>query len=140
QRSRLPTFLVSATWVEFRQSLDEADAFHRLKCGIRGEPPGQAPGAALFEGTCPYRGLHVFEADHARFFFGRDAEIDWMIERLASNLGTPQEDRFLGVVGASGSGKSSLVRAGLLPALREGGSRSGKQIAGSTDWPIMIFK
>ena len=140
QRSKLPTFLAVATWVEFPQTLDNADGFHRLKCGILGQAPGRAVGAALFEGTCPYRGLEVFDIDDARFFFGRDAQVDWMIERLGEDFGTVQESRFLGVVGASGSGKSSLVRAGLVPALREGRSRSGKGLPASTGWPIVVLK
>jgi len=140
QRSRLPTFLVSAMWVEFQKSTDEEDGYHRLKCGIRGVAPGPSMGEALFEGECPYRGLQVFDADHARFFFGRDAEVDWILDRLAEDFGTHQEGRFLGVVGASGSGKSSLVRAGLIPAIREGRSRSGKSLPDSTEWPIVTLK
>ncbi len=59
----------------------------------------------------PYRGLLPFEAEHARFFFGRDADIARLVEKLAQNP-------FVAVVGASGSGKSSLVKAGLLPRLK----------------------
>jgi hypothetical protein len=74
ERSSLPTFLAATTWVEFRDSLDNQDAFHRLVCGIRGmEPgvsPGVSPGQALYEGQCPYRGLRVFDVDDAAFFFG----------------------------------------------------------------------
>ena len=140
QRSRLPTFLVAATWVEFKQSLEDEDAYHRLKCGIRGVPPGPSPSDALYSGQCPYRGLQVFDSEHANFFFGRDGQVDWMIERLANGFSTHQENRFFGVVGASGSGKSSLVRAGLVPALRHGQSRNGKSIQGSADWPIVILK
>ena len=140
QRSRLPRFLVAATWVEFSQSLDDEDAIHRLKCGIRGVPPGQTPSEALYVGECPYRGLQVFDSQHANFFFGRDGQVDWVIERLAHDFGTHQENRFLGVVGASGSGKSSLVRAGLVPALQQGHSRNGKSISSSAKWPIVMFK
>lgn len=61
---------------------------------------------------CPYPGMIPFtEADSARFF-GRDAEIQEMLERLRLHP-------FLTVIGPSGSGKSSLVYAGLLPALRQ---------------------
>lgn len=42
-RQALPTFLARATWVEFRSSLDEPDALHRLECGIRGVAPGAGP-------------------------------------------------------------------------------------------------
>jgi hypothetical protein len=61
----------------------------------------------------PYPGLRPFDGDYARFFFGRDRQISELIERLRGS-------RFVAVVGLSGSGKSSLVRAGLLLALRAG--------------------
>ena len=56
----------------------------------------------------PFRGLEVFDEDHAEFFFGRDALTQQLVEQL-------REDRFLAVIGRSGSGKSSVVRAGLVP-------------------------
>ncbi len=58
----------------------------------------------------PYPGLRPFSRDEADRFFGREDQIDQMLDRLA-------ETRFLAVLGTSGSGKSSLVRAGLLPTL-----------------------
>jgi hypothetical protein len=51
ERSSLPTFLAATIWVEFRDSLDDADAFHRLVRGIRGVAPGPAPGTS-FGGRC----------------------------------------------------------------------------------------
>ena len=63
---------------------------------------------------CPYRGLQPFGTDDAEEFFGRDADIRAALARLA---GSP----FLAVSGASGCGKSSLVLAGLVPALRARG-------------------
>ena len=56
-----------------------------------------------------------------------------MIERLNEDFGTERENRFLAVVGASGSGKSSLVRAGLVHAIKSGSSRNGKRLPDSTD-------
>ena len=62
--------------------------------------------------VCPYKGLASFSEADAAFFFGREELIEQLVPRL-------QASRFLAVVGASGSGKSSVVRAGLLPALHE---------------------
>lgn len=75
----------------------------------------------------PYKGLRAFEESDARDFFGRSVLIDEMLTRLA---GTDTPSRVLTVIGSSGSGKSSLVQAGLVPALRNGG------VAGSADWFI----
>jgi WD40 repeat protein/DNA-binding SARP family transcriptional activator len=75
----------------------------------------------------PYKGLRAFlEADSADFF-GRELLTRRLVERLAQN-GAP---RFLCVVGPSGSGKSSVVRAGLVPALRRG------VIPGSERWYVV---
>jgi tetratricopeptide (TPR) repeat protein len=73
----------------------------------------------------PFPGLRPFETDEYRLFFGREGQSDALIARL-------QRSHFLAVVGTSGSGKSSLVRAGLFPALRGGlmaGAGSGWRIA-----------
>ena len=61
----------------------------------------------------PYPGLRPFQEDEAHLFFGREAQIEDMLARL-------EDRRFLAVVGTSGCGKSSLVRAGLIPALEQG--------------------
>ncbi|NJM62345.1 MAG: ATP-binding protein, partial [Oscillatoriales cyanobacterium RU_3_3] len=68
----------------------------------------------LNEENNPYRGLKPFEERHSRFFFGRKLLVEELSHRLC------QSDRSLTVVlGASGCGKSSLVKAGLIPELRE---------------------
>ena len=133
ERGKLPAFLVATTWVEFRRSLDDEGAFHRLVCGIRGEEPGIGPGGAVFEGDCPFRGLEVFDVEHAPFFFGREALTEWLVDELRPKA-SGQEDRFLAVLGSSGCGKSSLARAGLSAALKSG------RLDGSGDWPIVILK
>ena len=69
----------------------------------------------------PYKGLRPFEEADASRFFGRESTIEQLTEHLA-------DSRFLAVVGPSGSGKSSLVKAGLLPALRTG------VLEGSDSW------
>lgn len=68
------------------------------------------PAAADRTDSCPYPGLRSFEVDEGDVFFGREAAAERLAERLS-------ERKFLAIVGSSGSGKTSLVRAGLLPAL-----------------------
>jgi ABC-type transport system involved in cytochrome bd biosynthesis fused ATPase/permease subunit len=58
----------------------------------------------------PFPGLRPFEFDESHLFFGRDGQSEQLIAKLSRT-------HFLAVVGTSGSGKSSLVRAGFLPAL-----------------------
>jgi energy-coupling factor transporter ATP-binding protein EcfA2 len=66
-----------------------------------------------FDGRCPYKGLDVFEEEDADLFFGR--------ERLVEDLlGRVKESRAIFIIGPAGSGKSSLVRAGLIHALKQG--------------------
>ena len=81
---------------------------------VHGAP---SPGDAVREAICPYRGLDAFREEDAAFFFGRGSasEPDSPIGQL---VGRVREQPFVMVVGRSGSGKSSLVCAGLLPALR----------------------
>jgi WD40 repeat protein/transcriptional regulator with XRE-family HTH domain len=84
-------------------------------------------------GVSPYKGLNYFDEIDAELFAGRELlsnKLAELILGLASSK-SPDERRFLAIVGASGSGKSSLVRAGVVPALR------WNKI--SADWPIHVF-
>jgi formylglycine-generating enzyme required for sulfatase activity len=65
--------------------------------------------AAIEDG--PYRGLAAFDEKHARYYFGRELEIDAFLERLRATL-------YLPIVGPSGAGKSSFLHAGVIPRLR----------------------
>ncbi|MGB0384429.1 MAG: CHAT domain-containing protein [Ardenticatenaceae bacterium] len=65
------------------------------------------------DGKPPYKGLRHFEEEDADRFFGRERLTDELVDLLL-------EQRFLAVVGASGSGKSSLLRAGIVPAFKRG--------------------
>jgi hypothetical protein len=65
------------------------------------------------ERVCPYRGLEVFREEDVRFFFGRETFVDQLRTKVAK-----QQLPLVIITGASGSGKSSVVRAGLLPWLR----------------------
>jgi WD40 repeat protein len=118
-----------------RIRLDTASGEHPLDAGFAGAPVWHAAGGAVMglavvdeRGArlepvdrvlgvdpealpCPYQGLRPFDEEHAEVFFGRDDEIDRLVDAV---------DRLpvVAVTGPSGAGKSSLVRAGLLPRLR----------------------
>ena len=77
--------------------------------------------------VCPYKGLAPFDADDADYFFGRERLVAELVARL---VGAP----LLAVVGPSGSGKSSVVRAGLLPAL------AGGVLPGSHNWTQALIR
>jgi hypothetical protein len=77
-------------------------------------PPKPTP--PLPDDTCPYQGLQFFDKKQARFFFGRRKVIETLRQKL-------EQANFVPVIGASGSGKSSVVRAGLIPGLEENGWR-----------------
>ena len=64
-------------------------------------------------GSNPFPGLRLFAEPDAPWFFGRDEAVDDALERLSRN-------RVLAVLGPSGSGKSSLMRAGVIPAIHRG--------------------
>lgn len=76
----------------------------------------------------PFPGLRPFTADEEHLFFGRETEIDDLLRRLRTH-------RFLAVVGASGSGKSSLVRSGLIPSL-QGGFMAGT----GSSWRLAMLR
>ena len=126
----------------------EAPGRRRRPCGVRagraargrGRPRGHrrraaggararrsAGGGADGVVVCPFKGLASFDVDDAEFFFGRERLVAEMVARLA---GAP----LMGIVGPSGSGKSSALRAGLLPALAEG------VLPGSEGWALALLR
>ncbi|MGH2409510.1 MAG: toll/interleukin-1 receptor domain-containing protein, partial [Chloroflexota bacterium] len=117
----LPPFLSTRTWVDLRPGIENARAYQHLINAIKGVPFGQQLPSEPNDDVCPYRGLQTFDEAHADLFFGRENEIQRLVERLKGT-------HFLAVLGPSGSGKSSLVRAGLIPALRAGA------LPGSSTW------
>ena len=130
QNERLPDIpTIEARFVSALGLEDEPKAVARLldlAANVRRE---DAPATGL----SPYKGLNYFDESDADFFVGREALTAKLIERVLALTSTrsPHETRFLAVVGASGSGKSSLVRAGLVSALRWNKA--------STDWRIHIL-
>ncbi|MDX1416172.1 MAG: hypothetical protein R3293_18385 [Candidatus Promineifilaceae bacterium] len=79
---------------------------------------------AVWDGRIPYLGLKAFQEADAQFFFGREALVDDLLRRVA------EDKRFIVIAGPSGSGKSSVARAGLLHALRLG------RVEGSEKWVL----
>lgn len=84
--------------------------------------------AAVAVSRNPFPGLRPFHEDEEHLFFGRESQIDAMVDKLSST-------RFLAVVGTSGSGKSSLVNCGLRPALHR-----GLMARGGTVWRTAQFR
>jgi hypothetical protein len=119
-----------ATPGELRERLTQdlkREIFRILEAGGGQAEPGGEP-QPRWQGS-PYLGLTAYGPEHAPIYFGRGAETDDLLSLLGeSGL------RFIAVVGASGSGKSSLVAAGLLPSLARGA------LAGSETWMWVRFK
>jgi hypothetical protein len=124
--AQLPPFLATRTWVDLRKGFENSLGLQRLVNAIKGIAPGPGEAADRQNGVCPYRGLRPFDEDDAEFFFGRERDVQRLVERLKGA-------RFLAVLGPSGSGKSSLVRAGLIPAIR------ADALQGSNAWTIRLL-
>ncbi|HEY0807827.1 MAG TPA: ATP-binding protein, partial [Pseudonocardiaceae bacterium] len=96
---------------------------------------GSVPGSALVvtdSSVCPYLGLTAFRQEDASWFFGRDRATA-TLARLLTDAAETQGAVIL--VGASGAGKSSLIRAGLLPAL----AKAALPLDGSANWPVVTM-
>ncbi len=143
-RERLWAALVVALYRAGRQA-DALGAYQRARSVLAAEL-GVEPGPALREAerrvlaqdpaltaqaapavsTCPWKGLVAYDETDADFFFGRDRVVTELVGRLVDNA-------VVVVTGASGSGKSSVVRAGLLSALSQGA------VIGSGTWPTAVL-
>jgi WD40 repeat protein/transcriptional regulator with XRE-family HTH domain len=93
---------------------------------------GAGPPPARTVTTSPYRGLRVFEEQDAALFFGREAATAEVLERMSQHVAGPG---LLVVSGVSGAGKSSLLRAGVLPRIRGNGLAA---VPGAA-WPCLVF-
>ena len=106
---------------DFRQAIGRLTDAHPVVISYEEEETG-------VEVANPFKGLRAFSEADAENFFGRET----LVQQLLARLGEGGElSRFLGVIGPSGSGKSSVVRAGLIPALRRGG------LPGSENWFVV---
>jgi DNA-binding SARP family transcriptional activator/WD40 repeat protein len=113
--------------------IEPGPELQRLQAAILAQDPGLERGwpahAEPWRPTdvCPYKGLARFETADAEFFFGREQVVAEAVGHLVGR-------RFLALVGPSGSGKSSLLRAGLLHALGSGA------LPGSDRWPCSVIR
>jgi WD40 repeat protein/transcriptional regulator with XRE-family HTH domain len=94
--------------------------------GAAGPRPGPVTGS-------PYRGLAVFGEQDAAFFFGREAAVGQVLEQMSRHV---PGAGLLMVSGVSGAGKSSLLRAGVLPRIRAAGLAAAP---GAASWPCLVF-
>jgi hypothetical protein len=130
-----PGFLLSNTWIDLRRaeldSVVTAEALDAFEHAIRSTGPAAVTEASPAQARerpailCPYRGLEAFREEDAAFFAGRAA---FARQLLDSTLGKD----LVAVVGPSGSGKSSVVQAGLVPLLR-------REVPPETTWDAISF-
>lgn len=106
-------FLRLNTWVDLREGSDgrTLDLLAAAALGLTPADVVVADSRGARASVCPFRGLLPFREEDADFFHGRQLYTDRLLAAVARH-------RVVAVVGASGSGKSSVVRAGLIPALR----------------------
>ncbi len=126
-------FLSLNTWVDLRHEEARERQLGILAGAIRGRAPAELgeEAATVRDSICPYRGLLTFREEDAPFFFGRQAYTQELCEAVRNRA-------FVMIVGASGSGKSSVVRAGVVPRLRSGESGTVWEVATMvpTDRPL----
>ena len=99
------SFLSLFNWTDLREDNQPLEALIQYLKGEEGVVSDQPPE------ICPFQGLRAFREEDAAFFFGRTKFTDTLEEAVGKH-------NLVGVIGASGSGKSSVVRAGLIPRLR----------------------
>lgn len=117
QAEGLEVYRQTRTLLNDQLGLEPGTELRQLERAILVQDPALSLSAAghggapeMLRDVCPFKGLAPFEAADAEFFFGRERLVDELVGRL-------QDAPLLALVGPSGSGKSSLLRAGLLPAL-----------------------
>lgn len=106
---KLPTLDVTLAYV--RGCRGDEEEWRRRWHEVAAEVVRSRPAPADSSGAAPYVGLSAFQPEDAKLFFGRDTVVEAMLARL-------ERQRFVALFGASGEGKSSVLRAGLLPAIR----------------------
>jgi hypothetical protein len=125
------SFLSLNTWVDLRHGLDEPESLQRLVSGAQGTAIDAAAASSLLAGLSPYRGLLPFREQDAGLFFGRKRFVDELVDKVRR----PTATNVVAVVGRSGSGKSSIVYAGLFPALRR-----ERGLGGDSVWTVIDLR
>ncbi|MEQ8677878.1 MAG: protein kinase [Aggregatilineales bacterium] len=108
------------------EATDTADEFNPLE--TVSTPTGTISGIVLPDPENPYKGLRAFQQADSTDFFGREALTEQLLSRLKETGAT---SKFLAVIGPSGSGKSSVIKAGVIPTLKR------DAIEGSKDWFVV---
>jgi tetratricopeptide (TPR) repeat protein len=135
RRAKAKTEKVEATGDTFKLSGDFRGAVVNIKSTIVGAAEVRELESLPPEpGDPPYLGLQYYDESNAERFFGREMLTAKLVAHLAKS-------RFLAVIGDSGSGKSSLVRAGVIPALRKGEPLADGALppSGSPRWDIRVL-
>ena len=121
-------FLLLNTYADLQGGLNDPGTLDAIVDAVQHPATGEnAPTVSL----CPYRGLNAFREEDASLFFGRDQLVDEPEQGLLHKVLTCP---LVAVIGASGSGKSSVVQAGLLPRLRRQPSSRGGT------WDAVVFR
>ena len=108
---------------DLRHNVNDTGTLDAIARAVRGE--AALPLSDQLAALCPYRGLQVFREEDSDFFCGRE-------EFTQNLLAAVQRRAMVALVGSSGNGKSSVLRAGLLPLLR-------RQGPSSNTWDTIVF-
>lgn len=118
----LPPRLALLTLLDATDPARREEALGRLFATLKTSLPG-----TVAKPPCPYPGMAPFREEECDYFFGRSAEIEQLVQRL-------RHHPFVAIIGPSGSGKSSLVFAGLIPALRR------STLFGVGHWAVRVMR
>jgi hypothetical protein len=124
-------FLNLNTWVDLRNGLDDPESLQRLIAGALGQAIDVIAAEKLLAGLTPYRGLLPFREQDAGLFFGRARFAKDLLQKVRQRT----VSNVVAVIGRSGSGKSSIVYAGLFPALRR-----ERGVGGQSVWQILHLR